>query len=215
MPLFLNDRESESTLAGHVQMWQILRDGGRSKILEYIMFHRYFPRGGRYALRLSVIISLLAASDFSNRGWALVVASPPPNDDIKFAAESPALTANQTANATLSVFCRAANKTVPPVSPHNPLPAEPLPAEKAMNAADANSTLQVIGQLSKTQTPLCSQNGAMPSNAVRVINILAGAGPISEHRRLQSIVPHEVFILNSTRVRDVYGQVKASGTQQK
>jgi hypothetical protein len=52
------------------------------------MIHQYISRGGRHALRLAAIMSLLAAIDFSNRGWAFIVSSPPSGDDIKFVAAS-------------------------------------------------------------------------------------------------------------------------------
>jgi hypothetical protein len=171
-----------------------------------VMIHRNTCRSGLRNLHMAAIMSFLAAIGVSNRGWAFVVASPPQGDDVKVVAEQSisASIANQTAVKTLHVFCRAANL------PHIPLPAEPLPAEQALNAADANSALDVIGRLSETQSPLCLQNGSVPNSALEVIDSMADVDPISHHPHLPAIVAPEIV----NQVRDVYGQVKARGMQQ-
>jgi len=187
------------------------------------MFHRYFSRCGQPALRLAVISSLLTAGLSSSRGQGLDAVTVLRGDSVQLAADSScSLTANETAQVTLNEFCRAARQPVSPVSPHCPLPAEPLPLEKALSAEDAESDLQVIGQLSGVQTP-CSATGNTPDSVLEVINSLvdcsgnspAGATPVSCHQPLPSIVPPDKLNSTSTRVSDVYGQAKASVLQQK
>jgi hypothetical protein len=165
------------------------------------MIHRDTPRSGLRALRLIAIISFLAATGFSNRGWAIVVGSPPPDDQIKLVADHPisASMANKTANKTLNVLCRAANL------PHGALPEERLPAEQALSSTDAKNTLDVIQQLSKTQRPLCSPNGAAPNSALKEIDTIGSVDPIHHPVILPGFVAPQVW-----RVRDIYGQVKAN-----
>jgi hypothetical protein len=147
------------------------------------MIHRDISRSGLRTLYSIAIVSFVATTGFSNRGWAQL---------------SSASTADKTANKTINVFCRAAGL------PHIPLPAEPLPAEQALSSADAKSTLDVIQQLSKTQKPLCSQNGAAPNRALKVIGVIVD--PISHHPPLVGSVPPEV----QSRIREITGQVQGN-----
>jgi hypothetical protein len=50
--------------------------------------HPFTSQVRRNALRSIAILSLLTAVDYPNNGWALVVRSPPPDDDIRFVAEA-------------------------------------------------------------------------------------------------------------------------------
>jgi hypothetical protein len=185
------------------------------------MFHRYFSRGGRQAF---FVAAMLATTSFSNRGWALVLASPSLGDDIILAAQSNStLTSNQAAKKTLNVLCRAVDPKIPIVSPNYP-----LPAEKTLSTADAKKALDMIGQTSKTQTPLCAPTGATPKSALDTITNIAGAHFAQvAHRSHAKKAPRAPppsavgtppqsppYVLNGL-VAQIYGQAKASVVQPK
>ena len=198
-----------AALAGGVQNWQKFADGGRSELWRSVVIHPHILRAGRHALRSAAAVSLLATTGFSSSGWAFVVASPPPDNVIKLAGESsPGLTTNQTAKKTLDVFCRVAYPETSPVSSH-----PRLPAEIALSPSDAKNALDVIKQVSNAQNSLCSQNRPAPNTALKAIDKIAAVSPISPHPKIPAKIPREEFIQASTKVRNVYGEVKAGTTQ--
>jgi hypothetical protein len=150
------------------------------------MIRRDFSRRSLRTFHFIAIVSFLAATGFPNGAWA---------------QPSAATTTSTTANKTLNVFCRAADL------PNTGLPAERLPAEQALSPTEAKRTLDVIKQLSKTKSPLCSQNVAAPNSVLKTIDKIGrGVSPV----RPGGPLPARVFHQTLDNVRGVFGQVKAN-----
>jgi hypothetical protein len=171
------------------------------------MFHRDTSRHGLSTVHLIAILGFVAAIGFSSRGWAFVAGSPPKDDQKILVAEQLSSTSTEQAQKALDYICRAADL------PHGSLPAERLSAESSLRPEDAKSTVDAIQAASKTQTPVCSPEGAAPDSALGLVRevgrrprgtptpipVTPTPGPI------KGVIP----IAQSGIIRDVLSGVKA------
>jgi hypothetical protein len=118
-------------------------------------------------------------------------------------------TSTLAAKTTLNSLCRKFDPSLPTPSPHHNIPNRVLPAEQTLTAADAKDTLTVIGQLSNNKKPCFV---ASNQTIYTVDDLANGLDTGSHHHHIPNIEP-QLLTNASTKVRELYGQAKASVTQ--